>query len=557
MMALRNLVIPIFIISAFITYAYGNLTGSFYEQEEWLGIGNTFIYGNQYLLQVLASPLKMLLGDGRILSGLVTYFFYSNFPFNTLPLSLLQITIHILNSLLVYLLLKKTVKKTLPAIMGSAFFAVNAVSQSAVTWSAAFSTLPATTLILLSLYLLFASTNNLSSVISKKYLIIALFLLYTSFLFKQIGVFMFALLPIAGIYMSSSQKRSFGDLINLKLVVPLAVFLFVVIAWLAYFKNISGPNALFLTGTANNFFQTLTVRSLLYPLTSFSLVFIPPEQFLSFARHITNLYYPFFPPEQFILIAQTVVLDLLSVILSFFIISVLVILSRRVSQSSKILWFLVAFTLASYLPYAIIAKSYSYLDSRYYYLAGVGASFLLAWILAQVSAKSKKWGWAFVILACLFILTHATTTRQEVKKQIQTAGERKQLLSQLNQQIPTLKENKNIFFVTGSSDFYLPGHKIPFQNGFGHTLAVWYYRSGKVPQEVIKNRSLFEFGSQGYYEYGNSGFGYFSDMNVLKDTVVKYNLPPTAVTAFYYDAESKSLINITQNALEELKEGAR
>ena len=84
-MLLKKFVLPIAAICALVLFVYGWLTGSFYEQEEWLGVGNTFVYGNSYLLQVLSNPLRMLLGEGRILSGVITYFFYTNFPFNTVP----------------------------------------------------------------------------------------------------------------------------------------------------------------------------------------------------------------------------------------------------------------------------------------------------------------------------------------------------------------------------------------------------------------------------------------------------------------------------------------
>lgn len=549
----KNLIIPIAIIASLVLFVYGSLTSSFYEQEEWLGLGNTFVYGLDYLLQVIENPLKMLLGDGRILSGLITYFFYTQFPFNTLPVSIFQITLHLTNSLLVFFLLKKTLVKTIPSLLGTAFFSVNAVAHSAVSWSAAISTLPATTLILIALHVLLNSTNNLSKVVDKKSLVLIILLLYISFLFKQIGIFMFILLPLAGAYMPSSKRKVLREIFTIKLMIPLSVFLLVLVSWLLYFRNILGPNALFLTGSNQNFFQTLTVRSILYPITSFSLIFVPPEPFLNFARHITNLHYPFFPAEHFILIAQTVVLDLLAVIFSSTLIASLFFLSKKSNFTNKMLWFFVVFIFVSFLPYVIIGKSFSYLDSRYYYLASVGATFVITWVLSVLTVESKKLGWIGGVFLIAIILVHAITTKRELSKQIKVAQERKQFLTQLTEKKPDLISNKNIFYITGSSDFYLPGHKVPFQNGFGHTLAVWYYHTGKIPKGVIKNRELFEIGRQGYNEYGDVGFGYFSDFNLLKQTISQHQIQPSAVIALYYDDKNKKVIDISSKIENDLQ----
>ena len=227
--------------------------------------------------------------------------------------------------------------------------------------------------------------------------------------------------------------------------------------------------------------------------------------------------------------------------MSFFIITKLIILSRYSKTSNKVLWFFVLFALTSYLPYAVIGKTYAYLDSRYYYLGAVGASFLLAWVLSCIASRSKVWGHVLSVLACLFIFTHVQTVRGELEKQTTVASERKQLLSQLNEQLPALNDNRNIFLITGSQDFYLPGNKVPFQNGFGHTLAVWYYNRGKVSKQLIKDQKLFEIGSQGYYEYDDLGFGYFSDPDVLESTLSEYKTNLPTVTNLFYDSQQKTL----------------
>lgn len=549
---LLNLILPIAIIGLVSITTFWQLTNSFYEQDEWLGLGNVFVYGSSYLSLIFNhSIFKILLGEGRILSSVITYFFYSIFPFNSAPVTLFAIILHILNTILVFLLAKTLFKKTIPALLGSIFFSVNAVSQSAVTWGAAVSTLPATTITLFSLMTFFKSINFLEreGQIKHKWLMFSFILLYISLLFKQIGIFLIPIYFMTVIIYSSGEQKPKEIIVSFfkKYLLPLILFLVTIIIYLITYKSKSGSDVLFLTGSSANFYQTLLIRTLFYPLASFSQLFVPPEQFLVFARHVTNIYYPFFPPEQFILIAQTTVLDLLSIILSVVILVLLGILSKYSALSTRIkIWFIVVFTLSTFLPYVLISKSFSYLDSRYYYLGAIGASFIITWSLTVIKNMSKYCYYVSVVLVMLFIFAHASLVKSDLEEQSDMNQERKVFLTQLRNIKPDLETKRNIFFISGSDDFYVPGHKVPFQNGMGHTLLVWYYNSGNVPRELIKEKTMFVLGSQGYYEYNGLGFGYFSDINKLKEAMSAYSLQPSMVIALYYDEKNKLLINNTE-----------
>lgn len=555
----RATLLPSIVLGVLIYFAFGQLFHSFYEQDEWKGIGVYLTsYSNNYCINT-DQPLQTLLGQGRQLSALLTCFFYNHFPFNTIPSVVYRLSLHLINSFLVFIVIRKILKKDIPAILGAAFFAVNAVAQGTVTWFAAHGTIPATTMVLFAILALLKSVHyedKDSKSLDKKWLVVSIFALYISFLFKQIGVFMFILFPLWTLIYSKNSKKSTKvfDIFSKKYYLFLVGFLLFIGYWLIHFKSISGTEALFLTGANVNFYPTLIVRSILYPLTSFSLILVPPEAFLNFARYVTNIYYPFIPEQQFILVAQTVVLDLLAVILSFLILVMIFYLQKRVEASSrKYLWFFITFILLSFLPYVIISKSFAYLESRYYYLAAVGAAFILAWILNAVWALSKKIGLILMLLVFLFVSYHVLELNKYVEKQKEVSLERKGLLSQLLRHRPNLENEKNVFLITGSDDFYLPGNKVPFQSGMGHTLGVWYYFTGKIPPEVIKNAELYELGSQGYYEYENKGFGYFYELDALSTSIQKNDLPASSIYGFYYNAEKQELINITEEIIEGIK----
>lgn len=545
---LKNWLLPVLILSLLILFTFSQLMNSFYEQEEWLGLGNVFINGSNYIFSIFDKGFfRVITGDGRILSSFITYFFYGSFPFNTVPITIFALTMHLINTVLVFFLCNLILRKVIPSLIGAGFFAVNAVSHSAVSWSAAISTLPATTLILAALFTFLKSINfqgKENNRDNRKWMVVTFLLLYLSLLFKQIGIFLFALLPLAA-------EISKGDKFNIKkgftpkskIYVILLVILFVIIGfYLWQLKQKTSPNALFITGSSQYFYETLITRSILYPLTSFSLIFVPPGHFLEFGRYITNIYYPFIPEQQFILIAQTVVLDLLAIILTVMILGFLYKLSQdSPSQQKRVLWFFIMFIILSFLPYSIITKSFAYLDSRYYYLASVGAGFILAWILFRVKSLSRNLYIISIILAMLLVIVHADAVRKDIEKQSDVSLKRKVFLSQLERIKPALENNKNVFYITGSNDFYLSGHKVPFQNGMGHTLAVWYYASGNIPKELIKSGDLFEIGKQGYFEYGGKGFGYFSDLDKLRETMKDYDFEDNSIIMLYYNAEEEEL----------------
>lgn len=530
--------IPVAIISVITIFLYKDLVGAYYQQEEWMTLGNIFTRGWEYIFYNSRGLLSPLLGQGRLFSSILVYFLIGQSPFNTIPLNLFSIAFHTVNAILVFLLAKNLTQKNIPSAIGALAFATNAVARGAVTWAAA-GTLPATTLILLSLLCFFKGIHK-SVVPKKKWLGLSLVLVYISLFFKEIGVFLFLLYPTVFLTMS---KLPIKKVLKNKYAIILLIALVVTLWKIFQFKTIGTQDALFLTGANAYFLPVLIVRALMYPLTSFSLMLVPPESFLNFARTISNIYYPFFPEQQFILISQTVVLDLIATILSFGILAGLIAFAKNRDKKDRgILLFLVLFTLASFLPYIIISKTFSYLESRYYYVGAAGLGLIIAWLLSASFQVKKYVGWVTAFLVAVFIGTHAFVVQTDISKLADISQERKLFLSQLSSLKPALSSNKNIFLVNGSEDFYISGNKVPFQQGFGYTLMIWYYKSGNIPSELIKERTFFEIGSQGYREVGRNGFGYFSDPLALEAFLKKNpDGKGITVTKLYYDAKEKKL----------------
>lgn len=528
---------------------FGRLTQTFYQQDEWLGYGLYLSQGFKFVFYNAKSIFGLILGQGRVLSTFIYYLFFKFFPLNATPIAIFSIIFHSINSILVFFLSKRIFKKILPAFLGSLFFALNSVSQNAVIWPAAVAgTLPSTTLIILSIFTFLKFLEKKG----RKWIVLTFLFLYISLFFKETSIYLFFYLPLASLIFEKFNPKKF-----LSNYWPfLAFFLINSVFRVLELRAVQTELALFLTGSSQAYWQTLLTRAILYPLTSFSLTFVPSEPFLRFARSITNIYYPFFPSEQFILIAQTVVLDLLAIGLSFLIFILIFVLARNSGKAErKNVGFFVGFMLFSFLPYIIIGKSFAYLESRYYYLPTFAAGVILAWFLGKISRKIRISFLSFLLFLLFFsfLIVHLRHLGIKLSNEVLISQERKSFLTQLSQQIPNLSQNKNVFYITSDRNYYVEGNKIPFQQGTGYTLMVWYYGSGKVPSDFLVSDYLFEIGSQGYREINGKGFGYFSDFDELVDTLQTKKVSTEAITGLYYDVNKKELVDITQDVVSRLK----
>lgn len=529
------------VLSIIIILIFGGITKTFYQQDEWLGYGLYLAKGPGMIMQSTGGILGIIFGQGRILTNLLHFLFYKYSPLNVLPIAVFAITLHIINTLIVFFLAKKLFKKILPAFLGSLFFALNSVSQSAVTWPAAsINTLPSTALILIALIFYFRYLESFK----EKWMILSFVFVYLSLFFKETGVFLFLILPLFSVMYRPQNIRTF---IRRYWYYLLATFLIVSFRiW--GFKSEPGQVALFLTGSSQAYWQTLLTRAVLYPLTSFSLTFVPSEPFLWFARSLSKIYYPFIMPQQFILIAQTVVLDLLALGLTFIIFILIYFLAMRSAKAErKHIGFFVGFMLFSFLPYIVIGKSYAYLESRYFYLPTFAAAMIIAWFAKKIFEKVKApfLKLLFFLLLVYFLGVHFKYLENNIAGEILISQERKSFLSQLSKRVPNLSQDKNVFFITSDRNYYVEGNKIPFQQGTGYTLMAWFYSPGKIPQNLLKEGYLYDIGAQGYREEDGRGFGYFFDTPALMAAAKDNKFDKKSIYALSYDSKKQVLLDIT------------
>lgn len=120
-------------------------------------------YGSLFSIYFLSDDFNLLVGSSKWLSPGVEFFrpvphllmhlFYKVFGMSLFPYHLLSFILHYLNAVILYLILKKILKNSYFALVGSIFFTANFLISEAVSWISAVTSLLVTFFYLLAVFL--------------------------------------------------------------------------------------------------------------------------------------------------------------------------------------------------------------------------------------------------------------------------------------------------------------------------------------------------------------------------------------------------------------------
>ncbi|MDO8621199.1 MAG: hypothetical protein Q7R31_02870 [Candidatus Levybacteria bacterium] len=544
-MKINRLIIFSIILFAIILATYHQLFQTFYQQDEWIALGHIMTQTfPKYFEQF--SKTALLGGGGRPLSVPLQYFLFSNFPFQAAPFVVFALVFHFLNSLLVFLLAKKITRNFLIASISAIFFATSSVSHQAVSWiGASPTTLPSAFFALFSILLYFHFLENEK----RKFFYLSLFFALISFFFKESGIFIFILLPlIYRIY----KKVSFYN--SLKKHFVIIIYLCVAVLSRVYdlfFVN-TGLTTTFVTRNSNTV-ERIILHSFVYPFESLSQVFIFPSIMWKFSHFFLSVVFPFvLHSPSGVLATETMGAEVISIALSSIILILIFLVYRNDKKNRKIILFTLLFFFLSFLPYVFLERGNAYLDSRYFYLGVVPASIIFSLLVNSIKNRlSKNYFFPIALLIIIFFYSQIKFINNELGYQVNLARERKNFLMSLKKLYPAVPTN-SVFYITGNRDFYVPDHKIPFQQGMGYTLMVWYYKTGIIPKEFM-NSFLWDIKEEGYREKENKGFGYYWNLGHLSTDLKRNEINKNRVIALFYDADKEKLVDITKSVREELK----
>lgn len=542
--------LAILFIGILVTFLYKSLFRAFYQQDEWVIAG--FYIAKGIIGPFFTVPIiNAIAGYGRPLALPVNYFFFGRLPFIIWPLSVFSLLLHGLNTVLLYFFVKR-LRNKYEAMIAALFFAVNSTGSQAITWFAASTTtLPSTTLVLVSLNLLLSYAKS-----QKKSLLLLLeIVLIASFLFKEDTIIFFAVIPF--LYMLI-QKNGTSIIATIRRFWILIVYAcFVIGARFAIFLTPASKTGAFVT-QSSHMYQSLISHLFFYPIISISQYFFPPTILYKAAALFLSVEYSLPNPSLSTYLSQNIVADLLCVISSLCIVSVAlwIYLTNRSSKTAVL--FSLGTIILSVLPYSVLNRGASYLDSRYYYTGLIGAAVLCSIIVTSI------WKWAngqkkiialsikalLVISTVLFFYKHSVMVKRDLLSLVMTSQERIHLLTQMKRVEPDLPD-KPIFYIEGNQTAYygVRNLPVPLQQGVGYSLMVYFYNSGKIPSQFLSDWFLWDLGSQGYKEIDpNHGYGFYTDKNVLRELFLSNkNLRKEQIVGFYYNSNTQTVTNISRD----------
>ena len=536
--------LSIFFIFLLIIFTFIDLPKTFYQQDEWQVLGHNLVQGIENIT-IYTSPIQLLFAEGRPLSTAMYFPLLGYFKFTVIPATILAIFLHFLNSVLLFQLVNFLTKNKIISLLAAAFLIVNSVSHQAVTWVSANNTLPAATLILISLITYFKYLD----IKKRKYFYISIISAILSLYFKGVGLFLYILLPLLPFIYKGIPitKKNILSILRDNFIFIIFGFLMFGIRFGSVFFRTQDVAGFASGGGSGSFIYTVFLRVILYPLSSLFQIFVPPLDLYSITPVITKMQYKFLVGSPLVdLVAQSIVADMIAILGSILILLFLIFMMRRSKDKiiSRNVWFAIAFFILSFLPYIVLDRESSYLSSRYFYVGAMGAGILFGYIIYFLTSAKRYAKLVVFPLVFIFLLHHANIVRGDIDYQVKLGNERRAVLNGIKTLKPEL-DNRTVFYVTSDKEYYGPITN-PFQNGLGYVLGVWYYDSGNIPDQFLEENFLWDLGAEGYREKGDLGFGYFQDIDKMAEEMKKNNLKQDVVHAFFIRSSDTRVIDITE-----------
>ena len=565
MVFLRKLFPAVFLFLV-IVLTYWDLPKTFFQQDEWL------TFGRMILRETAGGARDVLLypffgGKGHF-TPLAYYQLYLQFKFFGLsfePIVYISIVTHVVNSLLLFYFTYLLLRNKFLAFCSSLFFAVESISNQAVTWiGASTNTQGAVLFLLLSLiFILKYLQNN-----QKRSYYIALVFFFIGLLFKETILFFFILAPFMWILFGQKKgRRNFYSFLK-----PLIISGFVYVLMRVFLLFVSFVNIV----------QSSKINSLPFTFDIVRLILLPfkilpqsifPQQYLINISDIATFY--FFPQyvsqEGFVnpYFSQTVVfgqvIPLLSIpILLIGFIFYKLLFRRKEVILSKIVVFSLAFIMLSSLPLGFIfgdVGSFPIYESRHLHVAAIGVSiFLVVGLYGVVKFFLKRSKYIplvlFVVLTPI-LLTHLILTRMEIDRLVRISIPRKSILQSIITSYPRLPQ-KIVFYTESDTAYYgmpIEEKALPAQINFGLILLVWYQKNENFPPCLFDfNPQTFHMLAQRYTECDGRGFGYFRDYDKLISAIKENNLSFDNIIAYSWHGKTGELQDITEQIKIKIRE---
>lgn len=525
-------VFSVVLISVILLF-YGRTFYTWFQQDEWDWIGRYTYFNSISKIPLWEAFKSSLFPHPRYRFAPLFDAFYaglvSMFGLKFELYSILSLLIHLLNSILIFVLAEKLSKNNNLSFLISILFATGSIGQKAVTWVAtSFNTQPSFTFSIIAIIALIDYIKNKSSLIN-------IFIFgFIALWFKEnaLGVILF--FPIISLILDKSKKKI------KKIIYSTVIFL---IFYFVLRFLLSRIGLRIHTEGYSDFGRFLNIweyMGLVFwtPIRSVVDVFVFPYTLIAIASffHGTHDLY-----------AENTGVNIVTIsILPFILFSAYLIYKKIVLKNKwlKNLFFMaIVIIFVSTITSSLLAirgtSALVYIiRSRDLYFSTAGAAIIIAIPIYKIMKQKKTIFKVFAIflLGIYFSYHYTNINKRIINGEIQKRNQREITINNVYSFYPNIS-NKSIFY----SD------EMPFQTGFGRTLLVWYVLNGDNRFiNFLKDDYLYFPGSTGYKEMGKYGFGYIKNIEEVKKVVKEYQLSADNVYSFSYDKQTNLIENKTQ-----------
>jgi len=513
----------------------------FFQQDEWLGLGRAFSYnypgGLFDLIFTLFTPDKLI--RFLPLSMTTIYFVFNVLGLNASMHGMLALLLVIINALLIWRVTYKISKSNVVALITSIFWVTNNLSSQAITWIGAMIPSQFSMLFFLSsLYMLlvYLDTQRI------RWLIFSVLSIFSSLLFKETSLF-YPIPFFVLIWFFHSHKFNLRKKIS-TMGFLLAPLLFAIILPRVFVFNTHTLSKVLIV-------PPLAVDSIIYnifllPARSIFHIYFNNEKIYELFYMANSVHYS---SQINGFVVESIIADAFSLLVSFYFLLIIFVITLivKIEQRKLILFSLISF-FTSFLPFIIYKNDAAILEPRYYFFPALWSSLLLGSVLFALCTKLGRWTNALIFLVCMpIIFYNISGLHKSISQSIVTGTYRNGILNTVSEVKPQLKKDNVFYFYTDNNGFY------EFQSGFGQTLAVWLYDSGKIPREALTDNDFWN-GYEGIKSFDKGKYGYFMTyQKLLNGLKMNPDIDLTSVHAYYWDLQKHTVKNVSVEVREKLK----
>mgnify|MGYP001614312947 FL=1 len=525
--------------------SFWKISQIFFQQDEWLGLGGAVYRQETFgawgsIIQVFNFQNRNESTRFLPITSIANYLLYNNFGLNTGAYGLLSLAIAIICALLINNIVYKLTNSYLISTGTSILWITNNLAYQAFTWIGTMVPSLLTVLFfLLGLYFLLVFNEKKEN----RFYVISIIFVVLSLFSKESGVFY--LITYSAVIWFFFKKE-----VNKLQKIKLTVLLFV-----PFLISIIFPRLLFSLYNQNNFSPSVASANrieiaynlFLIPAKSLFHVYFPQKKIYELTYLANNIHYS---AQTNGFVVESIIADSFSLLAAFYIllmIFIAVLLTK--DKERKIIYLSLISFFASTLPFIIFKNDAAVLESRFYIFPALWASLLLSSTIFALFSRFGKFRNILMILAFVpIVFYYVSGIHKSLAQDILVGNYRKDIVNTVSEVKSELKVNNIFYFYTDNNGFY------EFQSGFGQTLAVFLYDSGKIPKEVLTDRDYWDPSFEGLKSFSQGKFGYFMTYTRLVEALKNNkDLSLDSVYSFYWDPQKHSVKNVSEDIREKLK----